>query len=54
MFILVLFLDFIQSLHTSNSIILVQVGLEEVINILSGCAQRSQTKAKGSAVTDNL
>ena len=49
-----LYRDFVQGLRTSNSIILVQVGLEEVVNILSGCAQCSQTKAKGTTVTDNL
>lgn len=48
------FVKLSRHLQTCNSIILVQIRLQQVINILSGCAQRSQTKAKGTTVTDNL
>lgn len=43
-----------KQLHTSDSIILIQVGLQEVVNILPGCTQSGQTEAEGSTVTDNL
>lgn len=41
-------------LHTSDGIILIQVGLQKVVNILPGCTQSGQTEAEGSAMTDNL
>lgn len=47
-------LTFCRHLQTSNRIILVQIRLEKVIDILSCCAQRSQTEAKGPAMTNDL
>lgn len=41
-------------MQTGDSIVLVKVWLEQVIDILPGCAKGSQTQTKGTTMANNL